>query len=230
MTECPGSGLSDICRFGGQKSQDPDSPCVKRRRAIGMSKHGKTRIADMGGEDHYFESLFTEHHRAILAYCARRASRSDAWDAASEVFLVAWRRLDDVPPSDEARAWLLGVAYRVLANQRRSSQRRNRLTHRAAGSIPDPPDSPDAQIVRNEEETDVIDALFRLKPLDREIITLTLWEELPPTAIAEVLEISRAAVDQRYRRAKRRLARELSIPTLTTGRATPLTNEEGGAG
>lgn len=31
----------------------------------------------------------------------------------AETFLVAWRRLDELP--DEAKPWLLGVARRVLA-------------------------------------------------------------------------------------------------------------------
>ena len=192
-----------------------------------MSKRGRTQTGGTTGKNASFESLYAAHHQAVLAYCARRASRSDAWDAASEAFLVAWRRFDDVPPHEEARAWLLGVAYRVLANQRRSAHRRGRLVRRVAGSVDGPPASPDAQLIRNEEESEVIDALSRLRPLDREIITLTLWEELPPRAIAEVLGISRAAVDQRYSRAKRRLSQELAKKRLTKGRATQVTNEEG---
>jgi RNA polymerase sigma-70 factor, ECF subfamily len=39
--------------------------------------------------------------------------------------LTAWRRLDEVP--DPALPWLLGVARRVVANQRRGEQRRERL-------------------------------------------------------------------------------------------------------
>lgn len=178
--------------------------------------------------DSSFETLYAAHHRNVLAYCARRAARADAWDAASEVFVVAWRRLEEVPRGDDARAWLFGVAYKVLSNQRRSDQRRRRLGERAsrAGNAIDA--GPETQLIRNEEEAEVIEALARMRPADREIITLSLWEELSPAQIATVLGISRAAVDQRYSRAKQRLARQLREPRPWTGRATQLHTREGG--
>ncbi len=182
-----------------------------------------------GSDTAVFEALYADHHRTILAYCARRTSRSDAWDAAAEVFMVAWRRLNDVPSGDDARPWLLGVAYKVLANQRRSAQRRHRLTFKAAGTAATPDLPPDAQLIRHEEEAEVIAALAQLRPRDREILQLSLWEELRPEEIAGVLGISRGAVDQRYSRAKRRLARRLTRYQQIEGRATRNTTERGGA-
>ena len=44
-----------------------------------------------------FEELFREHYRAVRGYALRRAPGDLAQDAVSETFLVAWRRLDDVP-------------------------------------------------------------------------------------------------------------------------------------
>lgn len=173
-------------------------------------------------EERAFEALFADHHRTVLAYCARRAPRWDAWDATAEVFLVAWRRIDEVPPGDQARAWLFGVAYRVLSNQRRSSVRRMRLAERAASSGV-APQWPDEVVVQSEEAEEVNQALKRLRPIDREILQLTLWEELSPVEIAEVLGVSRAAVDQRYSRAKRRLAQELSVNRNVARRAIRVT-------
>lgn len=71
-----------------------------------------------------FDTLFESYSADIVAYCGWRAdSASDAQDAAAEVFLVAWRRLDALPEGDAARAWLYATARRVLANQRRASRR-----------------------------------------------------------------------------------------------------------
>jgi RNA polymerase sigma factor (sigma-70 family) len=179
------------------------------------------------GREVPFERLYAAHHRAVLAYCARRASRWDAWDAAAEVFVVAWRRLDEVPPADEARAWLIGVAFRVLANQRRSAGRRARLFERASREDAWAP-MPDEQLLRNEEDREVIQALSRLSRTDREIVRLTLWDELSPSDIAGVLGISRDAVDQRYSRAKKRLARQLGQRVSRTRRATQHVVQEGG--
>lgn len=181
-----------------------------------------------GGAELAFERLYSEHHRAVLGYCSRRVPRADAWDAASEVFIVAWRKLDNVPDGAEARAWLLGVAYRVLANHRRGTQRRGKLVERVSQLGAGSPSSPEEQLIRSEAGLEVIDALARLKPKDREVLQLATWEELAPAEIAEVLGISRDAVDQRYSRAKRRLARELEGRPTFKRRATQAESEKGG--
>jgi RNA polymerase sigma-70 factor (ECF subfamily) len=87
---------------------------------------------------------------------------------------------------------------------------------------------PEEQLLRVEQDREVIEALARLKLTDREIITLTLWDELSPVEIAQVLGISRDAVDQRYSRAKRRLSKELGIDVRSTRRATRSEATEGG--
>jgi RNA polymerase sigma-70 factor (ECF subfamily) len=185
------------------------------------------RFAEATGQEGTFEALYHAHHRAVLAYCARRAAPWDAWDAASDVFVVAWRRLEAVPAPPEARAWLIGVAFKVLANQRRGARRRLRLLTRIdSQSLAVSP--PEEQILRAEQDREVIEALALLKPSDREIVTLTLWDELSPVEIAQVLGISRDAVDQRYSRAKRRLSRHLGVDVRSDGHATHTQATEGG--
>ncbi len=83
-----------------------------------------------------FDALYAAHLRPVLGFAVRRARQpADAADVVAEVFLVAWRRLDDVPPGDRARLWLYGVARGVLANQRRAAARRSRLGDRLAGAV-----------------------------------------------------------------------------------------------
>src|ERR671925_780839 len=84
-----------------------------------------------------FDALFASYNADIVAYCGWRAvSASDAQDAAAEVFLTAWRRLDELPEGDAARLWLYATARRVIANQRRSSRRRSALLERLALQAP----------------------------------------------------------------------------------------------
>ena len=92
-----------------------------------------------GTNEGAFRDLYDRHHRQVLAYLLRRADREDAFDAAEDVFLVAWRRLCEVPPGDRALPWLYGVARRVLANHRRSASRFARLTRRVAAHRGDRP-------------------------------------------------------------------------------------------
>jgi RNA polymerase sigma factor (sigma-70 family) len=100
-----------------------------------------------------FDALFESYSSDIVAYCSWRAgSASDAQDAVSEVFLTAWRRLDDVPEGDAARVWLYATARRVMANQRRSSRRRaalqERLTLAGARASEEPADDSEQALVR----------------------------------------------------------------------------------
>lgn len=72
-----------------------------------------------------FDALFRAHSRDIIAFCGWRSdTAADAEDAVAQVFLIAWRRLDELPEANAARLWLYATACRVIANQRRSSRRR----------------------------------------------------------------------------------------------------------
>jgi RNA polymerase sigma-70 factor (ECF subfamily) len=150
-----------------------------------------------------FRRLYAEQFDRLLGFALRRVDRpEDAADVVADTFLVAWRRLDDVPDGDEARLWLYGVARRTMANQRRGAGRRSalgeRLRHDLATCIPD-----HAGEV-TEQET-VRAALHRLAARDREVIELTAWEGLEPREIAEVLGISPIAVRSRLSRSRARL-------------------------
>ena len=81
-----------------------------------------------------FEALFERHHTAVRAYVVRRSAGIVVEDVVADTFLVAWRRLEDVP--DVALPWLLGVARRVLADQRRGARRRRSLTERLLRESP----------------------------------------------------------------------------------------------
>jgi hypothetical protein len=68
-----------------------------------------------------------------LRFVERRVHPSQAEDIAAEVFLVLWRRLDDVPADrEDARAWVFGVARRILMARMRGEQRRQALAVRIA--------------------------------------------------------------------------------------------------
>jgi RNA polymerase sigma-70 factor (ECF subfamily) len=149
-----------------------------------------------------FDSLFREHVAGIASYCGWRSrTAGDGEDAVAEVFLIAWRRLDDVPDGSEARPWLYGVARRVLANQARADARRVRLNAElGAQSVPVPVPVP----VAEEEDPRVVlvhEALAALAPRDREVLLLAEWEGLTPAEIARVMQIPRVTARGRLHRA-----------------------------
>lgn len=157
-----------------------------------------------------FERIYEDNSHLILAYALRRTGTTeDASDVVSDTFLVAWRRLDDVPEGERARLWLYGTARRVLANHYRGKRRARQLSERVRGEVR----RTAAQLVAANDtgpDADVIAAAFsRLKEDDREVLTLVGVEGLAGNQVAEVLECSRDNVRVRLHRARRRFAKEL---------------------
>lgn len=154
-----------------------------------------------------FEALYASCHRALVGYVLRRvAVPENGADVIAETFLVAWRRLDEVPEGEEARLWLYGVARRTLANQRRGERRRTALAERLRAELAVAPAAGEHESGLRE----IADALARLTDGDAELLRLEGWEGLDSRQIATVLGISPNAVRIRLHRARRRLARELA--------------------
>lgn len=147
-----------------------------------------------------FDALFATYSADIVAYCGWRADGGDAQDAVSEVFLTAWRRLDDLPDGDAARVWLYATARRVIANQRRSIRRRAALQERLALEAASAP----SERIADQEESLVYEALNRLPPSDREVLLLAEWEGLTPMQIATVMHCLTVTARGRLHRARRR--------------------------
>lgn len=156
-----------------------------------------------------FDLLYRRHHAEILAYFVRRIPRSDAEDAAANVFTVAWRRIDQVPEDDDAIKWLYGVAHKTLSNHRRGWRRAVKLTQRLSGLAAPASASPELYVVRSAEDQMLWDALELLSPTQSEILKLATWEKLSHATIASLMGISEAAVGQRISRARKRLAKSL---------------------
>jgi RNA polymerase sigma-70 factor (ECF subfamily) len=163
-----------------------------------------------------FRALYTSCYVDVSVYCQRRVDRDRAADAVSETFLVAWRRLDEVP-AVTGRLWLFGVARRALANQRRSTERQERLAV-AIGMEPTP-----AVVAAVDESAesdrldDVLSAVASLNDDDQELLRLVAWEELSHREIAEVFDCSINAVAIRIHRARARLAEALRKPQHLAG-------------
>lgn len=160
------------------------------------------------------------HYAAVVAYVRRRTSvPADAQDAVAETFTTAWRRVAEVPEGDAGRAWLYGVARRVLANQRRGDRRRTGLTVRLRSQEEGTVDV-EGPVLAADDRRIVLTGLGRLREADREILRLAVWEELPHRDIAAVLGCAESAVAVRLHRARSRLAREIGKEERRAGQET----------
>jgi RNA polymerase sigma factor (sigma-70 family) len=154
----------------------------------------------VGAPDAELTSLWDDWHRHVLAYALRRADPTTAEEVVAETFVIAWRRIDAVP--DPPLPWLLGVARRVLANQRRGDRRRVALLDRLQF---------EARVAdASGEEGQALAALATLSERDREALVLHAWEGLDHADAATVMGCSSATFAVRLHRARGRFARALA--------------------
>jgi RNA polymerase sigma-70 factor (ECF subfamily) len=186
---------------------------------------------DVNRRESVFNALYDTHYDAVRAYAWRR-DPAFADDVVAETFLVAWRRLDDIP-ADAALPWLLGVARNALLNIRRSERRRReREKAQALGLAPH--DLPPRWEPSDGTQGPLWQTLQLLSSADREVLLLVAWEGLDRAAIARVLGCSRANVALRLHRARRRFQELLEsagdsqeLPSALSRERGPLLHSQG---
>ncbi len=150
-----------------------------------------------------FEELARPLVEPLRRYLVRRTDPDTADDVLAETLLVCWRRLDDVP--DEPLLWAYGVARNCLANALRGERRQQRLARRI--SVVDPPQQavPGPGDSAHDPDPGLLAALEALRAEDAELLRLWAWEQLTPTEIAAVFDITPNAAGVRLHRARARL-------------------------
>jgi RNA polymerase sigma-70 factor, ECF subfamily len=173
-----------------------------------------------------FVEVYESFFRLVYGYCMRRTTPDKVDDAVADTFLVAWRRIGDVPDGAAALPWLYGVAFRVLNTQWRARSRRSQLETKLDSVGVVPVSSVEDYVVVGEEYQQVLQALSRLRVSDQEIIRLSLWEELSHADIGVIFDISPDAAKQRFYEARRHLGREFN--RLESKQVNPPATQKGG--
>ncbi len=174
------------------------------------------------GDADAFGTLFDDHARAIHRYAARlTGATAEAEDVVAQTFLEAWRLRRKVrAEGGSLEPWLYGIATNVIRNARRSSRRYRTLLER----LPTPAPSPDHaeafahEVTTREEVAAARTALHTLRPADREVVALCVWEGLSYAQASEALGVPMGTVRSRLSRAKARL-QELGRAELETMRS-----------
>lgn len=158
-------------------------------------------------EGQRFRTLYDDVHVDLLRFVRRRTHPAHAEDVVSEVMLVAWRQLDDVPRDlSSARAWLFGVARHTLLNAGRRERKQESLpilVLEAAPVVTDGDQSADFVAMR----IDLAKAWRALNPIHEEALGLFVFDGLSAPEAAMVLGISPTAFRLRLSRARKTLRR-----------------------
>jgi RNA polymerase sigma factor (sigma-70 family) len=151
--------------------------------------------------------LFHEYQPRIQQFARRRVGADAAQEIVAETFLVAWRRLHDIP--SPALPWLYRVATLEVANFQRRQIRALQVERAIRESLPS---GGSPQQRGHDDDTDIAQVIARafesLGAADQEILRLATWDGLTSAEGAVVLDCSISAYRVRLHRARSRLAKK----------------------
>lgn len=173
--------------------------------------------AALAGDRDALARLYERHAPVVLSLCRRCGTPAEADDALQEVFLRAFRRLDQLAEPAGFRQWVYSIARRVCSERRRTGRRRARHETEATmrSTQLDSPVSTPAEAAEQSEQLDRLSAaLDRLPEDERLAIHLHYLDPDPPVAAAAALGLSRSGYYKLLHRARRRLAGLMEVRTV----------------
>ncbi len=161
----------------------------------------------------HFTQLYEENrdriYRLCCAYCADPDQRLDLLQS---VFLAAWRHLDQFEGRSAGSTWLYRIAVNTALMWVRQEKRREQLFDPLGTGPAEPVTVPDIaeQIERDEQLSQLLDAISELPELDRLVIGMAL-EGLPYKDISEVTGMTVNHVGVKINRIKKALQEKLEV-------------------
>ncbi|WP_457101431.1 RNA polymerase sigma factor [Microbacterium sp. P5_E9] len=170
--------------------------------------------ANVGAASTDLTNAFQREAATLLGFFIRRGvPPQDAADLVGETFLAAWKSSGRhrVEPA-MLRAWLFGIARKVLSQYRRGRVRRTALTDRVRATLPSDntaqadgsPDGLDPALAQHVREL-----IQYLPETDQEIVRLVYWEGFSQEEVATILGKPATTVRARLSRARTVLRQQL---------------------
>ncbi len=158
--------------------------------------------------DNDFLQLYRQYVERIYRYVmARLGDHAAAEDLTSQVFLEAFKEQDRLAKVENLPAWLFTIARNKLVDSYR--RQRGEWSLESLPSLPDETRDPLAQLISDEHQQQLAQALAGLAPDQLEMLQLRYAGELSYRQIGEVVGKSEAAVKMAVHRLLERLQHEM---------------------
>src|SRR3989449_7487312 len=169
------------------------------------------------GDTSAFEALVEGHQSLVAGTVARMlGSNSDVEDIAQQVFIRVWKSARRYVPRAKFTTWLLKITRNLVFNELRRTKRRAHVPLQPEPGVEDPALkdetnlAPDASLLETELQRTIEEAILQLPETQRMALVLRRYEQLSYEQIAEVLDLSVAAVKSVLFRARSELRSRLS--------------------
>ncbi|MFC1676944.1 RNA polymerase sigma factor [Planctomycetota bacterium] len=163
-----------------------------------LKTQGQLVEAAQNGDLESFGCLYEKYYAPMtaLAYSVLR-DRHLAEDAAQQSFVIACDNLAKLKSKDKFAPWLAAICRNTARQMNRTRAKTTALYDEQTA---------DKQNTNGEA---IRQAVWQLRPFDREPIVLRYYDNMTYDRIAELLGISKQAVHGRLTRAKRKIKKKL---------------------
>jgi RNA polymerase sigma-70 factor (ECF subfamily) len=163
--------------------------------------------AASGGSRSDFEELYRRHVGTVFAFLRRcTGEETEAEDLTQEVFVRAWKRLDQFQSRSGLATWLISIAISVFRSSRRSGLRREKRQiewHRYAVAVSG------GGALSAEDAIDLELAIATLPARARMVLILHEINGYRHAEVASLMGITEGASKSHLSRARRILRRRL---------------------
>lgn len=219
MNEAASPDVHELEQDENMSSAAKNDPDAKKKRAAQNEKDRALVAAARSGDRKAFGTLVETYQRRVyaIAYGILR-NREDAWDAAQEAFVKAYKNLDRFEGTSAFYTWLYRITYNLSIDVLRDRNRRDATPLDDGRKLEDalqkqgrrPDGHPDEHADRKELTKVLHDAMNRLSEKHRSIIVLREVEGLSYEEMADVLGISKGTVMSRLFHARKNLQKLLA--------------------
>lgn len=139
-----------------------------------------------GGDARAYGELVERHQARVYATLRKITGDSDlAMDLTQDAFIRAWERLDRFEERSAFSTWLYRIAVRLAYD---ALERERRTTPGGLDrDVPDPAPGPDRHAERRADAEELERRIAELPDVQRAVVVLRTYEELPYREIAEIL-------------------------------------------
>jgi RNA polymerase sigma factor (sigma-70 family) len=148
------------------------------------------------------ETLFADAHGELLGTLFYLVGNmDDARDTLQEAFLKCWRNRQQIDQVENLRAWVFRIALNTGRDCRKAAWNRRRQSIVEDTPMVSTSDSPDAALLRDEEQQALQTAVLNLRSEEQEVFLLRQNGALTYEQIAEATSLPLGTVKTRMRMA-----------------------------
>lgn len=171
-----------------------------------------SQVQDFADSSEQLESLFDTAHGELLGTLFYLVGNmEDARDALQEAFLKCWRNREQIEQVTNLRAWVFRIALNTGRDCRKTAWKRRRQALIEDSPVVSTSDSPDAGLLKDEEQRVLQLAVLNLRAEEQEVFLLRQNGVLTYEQIAEATSLPLGTVKTRMRKAISQLREAVGV-------------------